>query len=245
MLRTTKPPTVVIFALAAALVVSVGYIITLAILAPQQLAEATTAAIDLICDQCVGTSDIADGAVTSAKIGSGQIRNSDMGSSAVTSNKIADGTVTGADIASNTVGLADIANNAVQSGKIVDGGIFAQDIGTNAVTSSDISDTNGVQSVDIVDGTITSTDITNDAIHPNVHRVSGPTTIIASGQVGDSSVDCPSGEILTGGGAYGGTGVQVSKNYPYDSNTWYVQGSNESAGDRGLTAYVLCIGPSP
>lgn len=63
MLRTTTTiPTRIVFVLVAAAVanISVGYVLALAILAPEQLAEATAAATDLICDKCVGTSDIAD-----------------------------------------------------------------------------------------------------------------------------------------------------------------------------------------
>src|ERR671918_1304581 len=92
MLRRGKTrPGPVVFVLVAAVVISVGYIMALAILAPQQLAEATAAATDLVCSGCVGTSDIADSAVTSAKIGSGQVANSDLASSAVTTTKIGSG----------------------------------------------------------------------------------------------------------------------------------------------------------
>jgi hypothetical protein len=63
---TTTKPSPVVLALAAAVVSVGGYVLFLAILAPQQLAEATAAASDLVCSGCVGTSDIADSAVTSA-----------------------------------------------------------------------------------------------------------------------------------------------------------------------------------
>jgi hypothetical protein len=53
MLRANKPTRVVFVLVAAAVVVSVGYIMFLAILAPEQLAEATTAATDLICDGAI------------------------------------------------------------------------------------------------------------------------------------------------------------------------------------------------
>src|SRR5215212_1000866 len=123
---TKSTPTVVIFALAAAVILSIGYIMALAILAPQQLAEATTAATDLVCSGCVGTTDIANSAVTSAKIGSSQVANSDLATDSVTSSKIAAGQVAN----------SDIANSAVATNKI--------------------SDTNGVRSVDIVNGEVTS-----------------------------------------------------------------------------------------
>jgi hypothetical protein len=106
MLRTNKPTSVVVVFSIVGAVVSVGYIMALAILAPQELAEAQAAATDLVCSGCVGTSDIADSAVTSANIGSDQVRNSDLGISAVTSNKISntDG-VQSVDIVNGRVGI--------------------------------------------------------------------------------------------------------------------------------------------
>jgi hypothetical protein len=55
----------------------------------------------LICNECVGTSDLANDAVTSAKIGSGQVGASDIASSTVTSSKISD---------TNGVTFSDIVN---------------------------------------------------------------------------------------------------------------------------------------
>lgn len=120
---TTKPGLIVAFALVAA-AASVGYVVFLAILAPQQLAEATAAATDLVCSRCVGTSDIADSAVISAKIGSGQVGNSDLASSAVTSSKISD---------TSGVQSVDIVNGQVASADIADGTITSTDIARGAI----------------------------------------------------------------------------------------------------------------
>ncbi|HEU4822919.1 MAG TPA: hypothetical protein VFS97_05795 [Nitrososphaeraceae archaeon] len=59
---TAKPTRTIVFAIVAgvAAIVSFGYIMALAILAPEQLAEATRAATDLICDGCVGITDLAN-----------------------------------------------------------------------------------------------------------------------------------------------------------------------------------------
>jgi hypothetical protein len=219
MLRTTKPTpivVVVVFLIVAA-VVSVGYITALAILAPEQLAEAAVTATDVICTGCVGTTDIADGGITST----------------------------------------DLADNAVTSAKIGSGQVANSDIRTNAVTTTKISDTNGVQSVDIVDGQvgsadiadggITSTDIASGAIKPNVHMVRSSTpTTIAAGSSGTATVDCPSGEILTGGGFSSSSRiVRVFQNFPSDQNTWSVAEANDGGASSDLTAYAICIGPSP
>jgi hypothetical protein len=205
-LRTTKPTLVLLALVAAVAVISVGYIMALAILAPQQLAEATTVATDLICDKCVGTSDIADSAVTSAKIGSGQVKNSDMGNNAVTSGKILDGTIVS----------GDMANQAIISTKIAD----------SAVTSSKLA---------------------GGAVKPTVHKVQGNIIIIAPSSNGNAQVDCPPGEILTGGGYGGSTGViQVSTNLPYDENTWSVGAKNvQSGANAALFAVALCEGVYP
>ena len=124
MLRTTTKPSRIVFVLvAAAAAVSVGYITALAILAPEQLAEATVTASDVVCSGCVGTTDIANSAVTGAKIGSGQVKNSDIGANAVTSGKIADGQVFSSDIADVTIGSADIADSAITSSKLAGGAV--------------------------------------------------------------------------------------------------------------------------
>jgi hypothetical protein len=55
-----------------------GYILFLAITAPQQLAEATTAASNVVCNGCVGTTDIGNGQVRSVDIGDGTVRAVDI-----------------------------------------------------------------------------------------------------------------------------------------------------------------------
>jgi hypothetical protein len=216
MLRRGKTrPGPVVFVLVAAVVISVGYIMALAILAPQQLAEATAAATDLVCSGCVGTSDIADGAVTSAKIGSGQVGNS------------------------------DIANNAVGSAKIGSGQVGNTDIATSAVTTSKISDTNGVYSVDIVDGQVGTADLANDAIKPIVQRVEESYGVNGGGLFSNAGATCPSGTILTGGGFYAPADIQVMGSFPASDTRWDVSALNRGTNAVEFSVYALCIGPSP
>ena len=159
----------------------------------------------MVCDGCVGTADIANGAVTSGKIGGGQVKNSDLGASAITSAKIADGQVFSSDIADVTIGASDIADSAVTTSKLAGG-----------------------------------------AVKPNVHRVRGGAISIPPSSTGNAQVDCPAGEILTGGGYSGRTGIQVYANNPFDENTWYVSARNvQSAGSQALQAHALCIGVFP
>jgi hypothetical protein len=225
--RTTTKPGLGVFALISAVVISVGYVLFLAILAPEQLAEATAAASDLVCSGCVGNSDIANDAVGSAKIGSGQVGTSDIASSAVTSAKIGSG----------QVGNSDIATNAVTSSKISDG---------NGVTSVDI--VNGqVSSADIADRTITSTDFAPGSLNILQRTVVGNEKSVPPFTTSAAHLDCPNGEGLTGGGFYiNGTGMRIEASRPLDVDTWEVIAENNS-NDNGayMIAYAFCSGSGP
>lgn len=72
---------------------SVGYILFLAILAPQQLAEAAVTATNVVCNGCVGSSDIADNSIRSVDIENGQIRTEDIGAGQVRTGDIADNAI--------------------------------------------------------------------------------------------------------------------------------------------------------
>jgi hypothetical protein len=208
---TTTKPSPVVLALVAAVVSVGGYVLFLAILAPEQVAEATAAASDLVCSGCVGTSDIADSAVTSSKIGSGQVSTSDIATDAITSTKIRTG---------------EVRNS---------------DLGTSAVTSSKISDTAGVQSVDIVNGQVKTEDIASGAIQLNYRLLIGGGVNVDPGENKSTTIDCPAGEIMTGGGFSSEPQIRVFISAPLDDNTWMVQGINEGELSANLAASVSCI----
>jgi hypothetical protein len=117
------------------------------------------------------------------------------------------------------------------------------------ITSADIVNET-IQSVDIKNGQVNTVDLANDAVKPNVHRVQGDGVTLAADESGSDTADCPAGETLTGGG-FEFTGAaseeRIESNFPQDADTWFVEGENEGVGvpDAVLTAYALCIGPSP
>jgi hypothetical protein len=141
----------------------------------------------------VGATQLADGAVTLAKIAAniidstkikvGGVGLQSLASNSVNSAKIQDGSVAAVDLATNsvtTVKIADVnvtldklAGNSVNSAKIVDGSIAAVDIASNAVTTAKILDANvtlakladnSVNSAKIVDGSIATADLANAAV---------------------------------------------------------------------------------
>ena len=72
----------------------------------------------LTCPACVGSSDIATGAVDSARILDGSVGTVDLANGAVTTAKLAAGSVTSAQIADGSVFGVDIANDAVTADKV-------------------------------------------------------------------------------------------------------------------------------
>jgi hypothetical protein len=198
-----------------------------------------------IFDGEVKTADIANNAVTSPKIQNGQVNTDDLANNAVTTGKIADGTIQEQDIAEGTIppasgGTPD--DNSVTSATIVDGEVKSADIGNGEVTSEDVAD-----------GTITSTDLAEGTIPPasgmpTIHIVSTAKLIVVTPlQIQTTTVDCPAGEIVTGGGFSTRDDVlRIMDSNPEDADTWTVTAKNDNFIDTGsFRAHALCMGPSP
>ena len=85
-----------------------------------------------IADLTIATGDIADGAITSGKIATGAVGTVKIDDLSVTTAKIADSAITSAKIADGTIVAGDIADGAITTGKILDGTIVNADINTSA-----------------------------------------------------------------------------------------------------------------
>lgn len=94
-----------------------------------------------LASDAVTTAKIADAAVTSVKLGAGAVTETALGSSAVTTDKVANGAITGAKIASATVASGNLASNAVTEAVIVNGAVTTNKIADSAVTYSKLQNT--------------------------------------------------------------------------------------------------------
>jgi hypothetical protein len=79
----------------------------------------------------ISTTQLADNAVATSKIGDLQVTNSKIGNGAVTSFKLADSSVTGAKIGTGVVSTNHLQDNSINSAKIVDGSIQRIDVASN------------------------------------------------------------------------------------------------------------------
>jgi hypothetical protein len=91
-----------------------------------------------------GTLSIATGGVVGSMIAAGAVGTAQLANNAVDSARIVDDAVAAADIAANAIGASELANNAVDSAAILDGQVTAPKIASAAVGAAQV-DPNQVQ----------------------------------------------------------------------------------------------------
>lgn len=115
-----------------------------------------------LADGAVTTVKIGNSQITSAKIVDGTIATADLADSSVTSVKIADGTIVAGDLASNAVTTVKILDANVTTAKVADSAITSAKIADGTIVTADLADSS-VTTAKIVDGTITNVDISATA----------------------------------------------------------------------------------
>ncbi|MFO7657004.1 MAG: hypothetical protein R6W78_08045 [Bacteroidales bacterium] len=130
------------------------------------------------------TDDIADDAITTAKILNEEILAEDIATGAVTSSEILD----------ETILAEDISTGAVTTAEILDETILATDIAEGAVTTTEILDET-ILAGDIAEGAVTTAEILNETILAEDIAVGGVTTseildlTILNEDIADSTID--------------------------------------------------------
>ena len=88
------------------------------------------------------TDDIADNAITTAKITDGNISTAKLADDAVTNAKVADNAVANAQLADNAVGTSEIADDAVTQAKIGADAVGTTELANDVVINTSSTDTN-------------------------------------------------------------------------------------------------------
>ncbi|ULF50194.1 hypothetical protein PSCSP2_00031 [Prochlorococcus phage P-SCSP2] len=137
----------------------------------------------LIAGSPLGTTHIADDAVTNAKIaplsvgtneiGGGQVTEAKLAASSVTTTRIADDAVTNAKIAPLAVGTNEIGGATISTAKLQDGAVTTAKIADNSINSDKIAENavtivelaaNSVDSSELVDGSVDHSHLSNDCV---------------------------------------------------------------------------------
>jgi hypothetical protein len=174
----------------------------------------------------IGTKQIRNNAITSAKIRNGQVRNVDLARNSVVTAKIFAGAVTGLQIRDGSIGNSDLGNDAVTSAKIRGGQVGNSDLANDAVTGAKIRAgnvgetdlaTDAVTSAKIKDGSIATADYADasivaskikdgEVVEGNGRMLStavaladgtGPTTLLSVPGLGALRASCANGVTTT------------------------------------------------
>ena len=93
-----------------------------------------------LADGAVGTSEIADAAIVSPKVGTGAIGPTGLASSAVTTVKLNDAAIVSPKIGTGAVGPTGLASNAVTTVKINDGAVVSPKLGADSAGLTAVAD---------------------------------------------------------------------------------------------------------
>lgn len=113
-------------------------------------------AIKTILNGGIDGTNLADGAVTAAKLANNAVDTSALADGAVSEVKLAVGAVATAKLADGSVTNAKLAENAVETGNIANGAVTTEKIATKAVTTDRIDD-----------AAVTSAKLANAAVQAN------------------------------------------------------------------------------
>jgi hypothetical protein len=92
-----------------------------------------------ITDGAVGTTDLADGAVTEGKLGAAAVTTNKVADGAVTTGKVADGAVTEGKLGASAVTTGKIADSSITTAKIAAGAVVTADLADAAVTTAKLA----------------------------------------------------------------------------------------------------------
>lgn len=127
------------------------------------LAALNTVGSSEIDDNSITSAKILNGAITEGDIGSDEIANYHLKDNAVTSAKIVDGTILGSDIADQAITNPKLAVNSVSTSRLQDGSVTASKIVDGNVTNAKIQN-GGVTTEKLAAGAVTSQKIASGGV---------------------------------------------------------------------------------
>ena len=193
----------------------------------------------------IGSTDIANNAITNTKIQDGQVGTNDLADNSVSTTQFS------SKLADNAVITPKIANNSITSAKIQDGQVVTQDIRDNSITSGKLADNSvtttcvqGVCTSKLADNAVVSSKIAPNAVMPKITPRWGPWTTVepASYRTATTGIECNVDEYVTGGGYRSDTSkIIVTKSYSSRDRFWAVEAVNPDTVPHAIQAQAICL----
>jgi hypothetical protein len=148
-------------------------------------------------------------------------------------------TIRSADIFDDTIVSADLKDGAaVKSSDIVDGQVSTADLAKSAVTTDKIAD-----------GAVTSAKLASDIQGGIETHFVRDSIILEIGEQQGFTIDCPSGEQVTGGGYNANPDWSVYINSPSEASPgiptgWSVAARNDGTQAQEFNGFVICARPA-
>lgn len=142
---------------------------------------------------------------------------------------------------------ARLPNNSVRSENIVDGQVRSADIGNGEVKTDDLANS-AVTTDKIADGAVTSDKLASDIQGIETHFVRD-SIILEIGEQRGFTINCPSGEQVTGGGYVGNPDWSIYINAPHEAASgiavgWDVAARNDGNQAQAFYGFVICARPA-
>ena len=154
-----------------------------------------------IASQGVTGSEIADGAVNSAKVANNSLTASDLAAGSVGSSEVINDSLTASDLATNSVQSAEIASGAVGSAEVANNSLTASDLATDSVGAAEIA-AGAVGSSEVANNSLTADDLASNSVGASeIQTGAVGASEIASNAVESSELDSDSASLnkVTGG----------------------------------------------
>jgi len=119
-----------------------------------------------IADDAITTAKIAANAITATEIAADTITSNQIAANAITSNELAANSVTAGKIQAGSITATEIASNTITAAKLVAGSITANEIAANTITAAKIQ-AGAITANEIAANTITAAKIASDTITAN------------------------------------------------------------------------------